>query len=237
MALPINKTPVYTLTIPSTEKKVKFRPFLVKDEKALLLAQQSEDTLTMVNTLKDVIRNCLDDKVDVDELATFDIEYIFAQIRAKSVGEVVELMFKCGHCQDEKAKVKIPIDLTQLEVTKDKDHTSQIALFDNVGVKMKYPDVDLINKIEGLKEDDMNAIFEVVVSCIDFIYDEEQMFYAKEQSREEMIQFLENLTSEQFGKIQKFFETIPKIKKHIEFDCPVCGKHNETTLEGINSFF
>lgn len=237
MALPINKTPVYTLTIPSTEKKIKFRPFLVKDEKALLLAQQSEDTATMINTLKEVIRGCLDDKVNVDELATFDLEYIFTQIRARSVGEVIELMFTCGHCKDEKAKVKIPIDLTELEVTKSKEHSATIPLFDNVGVKMKYPDVDLIKKIESVKEDDMNSVFEVVINCIDFIYDEEQMFYAKEQSKQELMQFLENLTSEQFANIQKFFETIPKISKKIEFDCPVCGKHNETVLEGINNFF
>lgn len=237
MALPINKTPVYSLTIPSTEQKVDFRPFLIKDEKALLLAQQSEDTSVMVKTLKDVIRNCIDSEVNVDELAIFDLEYIFTQIRAKSVGEIVDLIFTCGHCKDEKAKVKISFDLTEIEVKKDPEHTDMIPLFGDVGVKMKYPDVDLIKKLENVKEDDMNAVFDVVIACIDFIYDQEQVFSAKEQSKQEMQQFLENLTTEQFSKIQKFFETLPKISKKIEFNCPVCGEHNETVLEGINSFF
>lgn len=237
MALPMNKTPVYNMTIPSTGKSVKFRPFLVKDEKALLLAQQSEDPIVMINTLKEVIRDCLDKAVDVDALATFDIEYIFAQLRAKSVGENVELIVKCAHCEDENAKMKVSIDLTKLNVEKPEGHTDTIQLFGDVGIKLKYPDIDLIRKMETIKTDDMNQVFEIVVSCIDFIYDSEQMYYAKEQSKAEMMQFLENLTSEQFTKVQAFFETMPKIRQKIEFDCPVCGKHNETVLEGINNFF
>ena len=236
MALPMNKSPVYNMTIPSSGEKVNFRPFLVKDEKALLLAQQSEDPV-VITTLKEVIKGCLDSKIDVDTLAIFDIEYIFAQLRAKSVGEIVDLVFTCGHCDQEKNKMKVQIDLTELKVDKPEGHTNTIQLFGNVGIKLKYPDIDLIRKLEKMKGDDMTQIFEVVISCIDYIYDEEQMFYAKDSSKSELMQFLENLTSEQFVKIQSFFETMPKIKHDVDFTCPACGAKNHTSLEGINSFF
>jgi hypothetical protein len=237
MALPINKTPIYNLTIPSTGESVDYRPFLVKDEKALLLAQNSEDPVVMITTLKDVIRGCLDSKIDVDTLATFDIEYIFAQLRAKSVDENVNLVFTCGHCDKEDNKVKVTIDLTKLKVEKDPEHTPTIILYDNVGVKLRYPDIEMIRKIDELKDVDMAQIFDVIISCIDFIYDDEQMYYAKDSTKAELMQFLENLTSDQFGRIQKFFETMPKIQEVVEFDCPACAAHNKTTLQGINSFF
>lgn len=237
MALPINKTPIYNLTIPSTEKVVKYRPFLVKDEKALLIAQQSEDTAVMIDTLKDIIASCIIDEINVNELASFDIEYIFSQIRAKSIGEIVELVFPCAHCDDEKAKVKVSFDLTKLKVEKPENHSNMIELFDNVGIKLRYPDMDTIKKIEASNASDMDQVFNVVMNCIDFIYDSEEVYHAKEQSKQELLQFLENLTTEQFAKIQKFFESMPKIRQEVQFDCPICGKHNEFTLEGINSFF
>jgi Zn finger protein HypA/HybF involved in hydrogenase expression len=237
MALPLSKTPVYNLTIPSSGEKVKFRPFLVKDEKALLLAQQSEDPVVMINTLKEVIKSCLDDKVDVKKLATFDVEYIFTQLRAKSVGEISELVFKCGHCDSEDGRVKLKIDLTELKVDKPENHKDIIPLFDSVGIKMKYPDMDLIKKLEGVNTESMDQIMDVVIECIEYIYDEEQMYHTEEQTKAEMVQFLENLTSDQFAKIQKFFETMPKVKHEIDFECPACKSHNHTVLEGINNFF
>jgi DNA-directed RNA polymerase subunit M/transcription elongation factor TFIIS len=237
MALPVSKTPVYHLTVPSTGENVKFRPFLVKDEKALLLAQQSEDPVVMINTLKEVIRGCLDDNVNINKLATFDIEYIFAQLRARSVGEIIDLVFTCANCEEEGNTVKLKIDLTTIKVNKPEDHTDTISLFDNVGVKMKYPDVDMIKKLEAIDEVDMNSIFEVIISCIDYIYDDEQMFYAKETPKAEMMQFVENLTSTQFVKLQAFFETMPKIKHEVDFECPACKHKNHSVLEGINSFF
>jgi hypothetical protein len=237
MALPINKTPIYNLTIPSTGEFVNFRPFLVKDEKALLLAQNSDDPTVMINTLKDVIRGCLDSKIDVDRLAIFDIEYIFAQLRAKSVGESIDLIFTCGHCEQENNKLKVSIDLTKLKVDKDPEHTNTISLYDNVGIKLRYPDIAMIRKIDELNNVDMIQIFNIIVDCIDFIYDEDQMYYPKDSTRDELMQFLENLTSDQFARIQKFFETMPKIQEVVEFNCPACSQHNKTTLEGINSFF
>ena len=237
MALPIGLTPSYNLTIPSSGKQVKFRPFLVKEEKALLIAQQSEDPTVMIDTLKDVIRGCIKDPIEVDSLATFDLEYIFAQIRAKSVGENVELVFMCDACNDPNAKVKLTFDLTQLKVEKDPDHTNNIALYDGTGIIMKYPGIDTINKIQNMDSSNIEQLFGVVVDCIESIYSGEQVYHAKEQSREELKEFIENLTTDQFAKVQRFFETMPKIRQAVEFTCPVCGEHHKRYLEGINSFF
>ena len=238
MGLPINAAPVYTLTIPSTKQEVKYRPFLVKEEKALLIAQQSDDETVMIDTLKNILKDCIKSTdVNVDKLAMFDIEYIFAQVRAKSVGELVDLIFKCDTCEDEKAKVKITFDLTKLNVEFPEGHKDQIELFDGVGVKMKYPDLALLKKAKDAKIEDVNQVFDVVIDCIDFIYTAEEVFHAKEQSRTELMQFIENLTSEQFAKIQAFFETMPKLKQTVDYKCPVCNKEHHKYLEGINSFF
>lgn len=240
MALPIMNTPIYNLVVPSTGDKIKYRPFLVKEEKALLIAQQSEDINIMVDSLKQVIRGCVLDKLDVDSLATFDIEYIFTQIRAKSVGEVVELLFPCDedHGEDnDKAKLKISIDLTNLQVEFPKDHTKQIPLFGEVGVIMKYPSFDMMSKMETLNVEDVDGIFDIIASSIDLIYEGEEIYYAKEQSKEELLEFLYNLTNEQFAKLQQFFAKMPKISKTVEYNCPICSKHHSVTLEGMQSFF
>lgn len=238
MALPMMNTPTYNLVIPSTEKSVKYRPFLVKEEKALLIAQQSEDLMVMVDTLKSVIKTCVLDTIDVNKLATFDLEYMFTQIRAKSVGEIIELIFPCDndHGEDnEKARVKVSIDLTTLTVEKDNNHTNKIDLFGDVGVMMKYPTMDVMRKLDD--SDSIDNIFDVVAMSIDYIYQGDEIFYAKEQKHEELLQFLNNLTSEQFVKIQNFFDTMPRIKKQIEYTCPVCQKEHKKMLEGMQSFF
>lgn len=237
MALPKNSTPIYNLIIPSTGKSVKYRPFLVKEEKALLLAQQSEDSTVMLNTLQDIIGTCIVDKIDTSTLAIFDLEYIFTQLRAKSVGEEVELMFKCGHCEDDKAKVKIKFDLTEIKVDKDPNHTNKITLFDNVGVVLKYPTMNVINKLESIQSGNYDDIFSIIIECIDYIFDDESIYYAKETSREELETFLNDLNSAQFAKIQTFFETMPKIKQDIDFICPICNTENHTTLSGLSAFF
>jgi hypothetical protein len=240
MALPMMSAPTYSMVIPSTDATVKYRPFLVKEEKALLIAQQSEDVKVMVETLKEVVKSCVVDKIDVEKLATFDLEYMFTQIRAKSVGETVDLVFPCDvdHGENnEKARAKVSIDLTTLVVEKSPEHTSRIDLFGDVGVVMKYPTVDIMKKLEKLDTDDLDAIFSVMAECIDFVYQGDEIFYAKEQSHNELVQFLNNLTSDQFLKVQKFFETMPRIKKAVDYSCPVCGKQHHVVLEGLQSFF
>lgn len=236
MALPLNSTPIYQLTVPSTDKVVKFRPFLVKEEKALLLAQQSEDPNVMIDTLQEVIKSCVKDEIDVGKLAVFDLEYIFTQIRAKSVGEEVELVFRCQHCDDDKARVNVKIDITQIDVQKTEDHTKQIPLFDDVGIVMKYPSLNMVKKLESLGNS-MQDIFNIVIDCIDYIYNGDELIYASETSKEELEEFLNNMTTDQFANIQKFFSTMPVMKKQVDYDCPVCGAHNQAELSGISSFF
>lgn len=237
MALPMNVAPSYQLVIPSTNQQVNYRPFLVKEEKILLIAQQSEDPKVMVESLKDVIKGCVKDDIDINHLALFDLEYIFTQIRGKSVGEIVELIFPCDTCTDEKAKSKVTIDLSKVQVTKSEDHSKTISLFGDVGVMMKYPNMDTLQKLEGLDVTDYNQIFNIVVECMDAIYNNDELYYTKDQTKEEILEFLGNLTSEQFGKIQNFFLTMPKLKQDVEYKCPVCNKEHKKTLEGLQSFF
>lgn len=237
MALPIISAPTYVVNIPSTKETIKYRPFLVKEEKALLIAQQSEDPVTMINTLKGVIKSCTMDCVDVDKLAIFDIEYLFAQIRAKSVGEIVNLIFRCDTCEDEKARVKRDIDLTTLAVHFPEGHEKNVVLYGDVGVMMKYPSIDIVKEFENLQESDVETIFKIICKCVDFIYDGEEIYYTKDQKMSDIEQFINNLTQEQFKKLQQFFETMPKLKHHVEYDCPVCGKHHDVSLEGLDGFF
>lgn len=238
MALPVQSTPTYNLEVPSTKETLKFRPFLVKEQKALLLAQQSEDAAVMVDTLKGVIRSCAQSKVDVDKLAIFDLEYIFSQIRSKSVGETVDLIFSCDVCDDEKAKVKMTIDLSKLQVEKDPKHEQKIHLFDDVGVVMKYPSVNVINTMDKYGVDaEVDLVFDIVCECIDYIYDSNELYHASEQSKEELQSFVNNLTAEQFEKIETFFETMPKLRQKVNYTCPVCSREHNKVLEGLNSFF
>lgn len=237
MALPMSNTPTYTLTIPSIKKEVKYRPFLVREEKALMIAQQSEDPMVMVNTLKDVIKSCVVGEFNVEELATFDLEYIFTQLRAKSVGETVDLIFPCDVCEDEKARVQISFDITKLQVETLPDHDSKVHLFGDVGVVMKYPTMQVLKKLQNLDTNNLDDLFKIVAECIDYIYQGNELFYGKEQSQEELLEFINNLSSEQFAKIQKFFETMPRLKQEVNYNCPVCGKSHHKVLEGLQSFF
>lgn len=237
MALPMNATPTYTLTVPSSKENVKFRPFLVKEEKALLIAQQSEDAKVMVDTLKQVITSCVQTKLDVDNLATFDLEYIFSQIRAKSVGETIELIFPCDVCDDEKAKVKISFDVSKVQVFFPEGHDKKVELFNDVGVVMRYPSLEIIKKIENIEVDDVDSIFDVVSECIEIVYTADEVFHTRDQSKQEVLEFLGNLTTDQFNKIQRFFETMPRLKQEVKYSCPLCKKPHEKVLEGLDSFF
>ena len=189
MALPIMSTPTYNLVVPSTGATVKFRPFLVKEEKALLIAQQSEDAQVMINTLKNVIKSCVQDNIDVDKLAIFDLEYIFLQLRGKSVGESIDLYLPCDEDHgenNEKAKTKITLDINTINVEVGEGHTNKFELFGDVGVVMKYPTVEVLKQLDGLDENDFDKIFEIIALSIDYIYQGDQLFYASEQKKEEL---------------------------------------------------
>jgi hypothetical protein len=239
MALPMNSTPIYNLVVPSTKKSVTYRPFLVKDQKALLVAQQSADQKVMIDTLKEVIKSCITETIDVSKLAIFDIEYIFTQLRSKSVGETVDIVLSCDedHGSDnEKAKLKHTVDLSEIKVQEKEGHTDKIGLFGDVGVVMKYPNIDDIKKLQGgvvTNED----TFKLVAASIDYIYDNDAVYHSKDQTEQELMDFINNLTSEQFGKIQSFFDTMPKMTHTINYNCPVCNKAHKIVLEGMESFF
>lgn len=235
MALPKLDSTIYTLTVPSTQIKITFRPFVVKEQKALMIAQQSDDTTVMIDTLKAVIASCVTSpKFDVDTLATFDLEYIFLQIRAKSVGEIVELLFTCDECE---LQTKISFDLTKLQVEFPEGHNKIIKLTETIGVSLKYPDIDLLKIIETLDINDIDAIFDIIIMCIEFIYDENQVHQARDQTKVELEEFLNSLNTEQFKNVQQFFETMPRLQQKVVFDCPKCKHHHDKILNGISSFF
>jgi hypothetical protein len=239
MALPMNSTPIYNLVVPSTKKSVKYRPFLVKDQKALLVAQQSADQRVMIDTLKEVIKSCITDSIDVSKLAIFDIEYIFTQLRSKSVGETVDIVLSCDEDHgedDEKAKIKHTVDLSEIKVQEKEGHTNKIGLFGDVGVVMKYPNMDDIKKLQGGSVTNEDT-FKLVAASIDYIYDNDAVYHAKDQTEKELMDFINNLTSEQFTKIQGFFDTMPKMTHTINYNCPVCKKAHTVVLEGMESFF
>lgn len=240
MALPSNTTPIYTTKIPSTKKEFKYRPFFVREEKALMIAQQSEDTGIMLDTIKEVIKACAKTPIEIDKLASFDIEYLFLQLRASSVGEMIELIFACDndHGEDnDKALSRVAVNLQEVEVKFSEGHTAKIPLFGDCGVMMKYPSVDTLKKIEKADVNDTDAMFDIVCDCIDFIYDADQIFSAKDQKKEELLEFLNNLTSQQFAKVQEFFQTMPQLRVDVNYTCPVCGLVHNKYMEGLASFF
>jgi Zn finger protein HypA/HybF involved in hydrogenase expression len=238
MALPILQTPVYTLKIPSLDKEVKIRPFLIREEKALLIAQQSQDLQVMIDTIKEIAKSCIkDNSVDIESLSIFDLEYIFTQLRARSVGEYVELYFACDECDSPESNVKLTLDLTKIQVKFDEKHNKKISLYGDVGIMMKYPNIKTLSALEKVRSGDIESIFDVVIDSIDFIYTGDEVFHAKEQTREELYEFINSLTQEQFKKLEQFFETMPKLQETVEYDCPVCKKHHDKVVEGIESFF
>lgn len=242
MALPKIDVPIYKITLPLSKKKIKIRPFLVKEEKLLLMAMESEDEDAALLTIKQIVNNCCLDKMDVDDLPILDLEYIFLQLRARSVGEIIDLQYKCNNNvkeEDEEKKcgnvIKLQFNALEVQPIFQKDHVSKIELTSKLGIMMKYPNFKLMEKIKDLSETEM--LIKTIVGCIDYIYDDESVYYSKDVSEEELIDFVDSLTREQFAKIQQFFDTIPKLKKNLDFKCSKCGYQEELVLEGIQSFF
>ena len=247
MGLPTIAVPEYTLTIPSSGKEVKYRPFLVKEEKILLLALESEKTEEIINTTKTIINNCVYGDIDVDNMPTFDVEYIFLQLRGKAKGEVLDLKYKCPKCEQE---ISIDINIDNIAVQKNKEHTKDIKLNEELGVVMKYPNLSLQSKIIEVEDKpEVEKLFETMIACIDYIYDKETTYPSKDHTEQEMSTFLESLTDNQFQNISKFFETSPTLRHEIELHCKnkgkvpkgekkkECGYKEKITLEGLNSFF
>ena len=237
MPLPKISAPSYELVIPSSKKKVKYRPFLVKEEKVLILALESQDTKQIANAVKDVISHCILTRgIKVEKLATFDIEYLFLNIRGKSVGEEVEIMITCP--DDGKTQVPTMVNLDDIQVSTDKDHTTDIKLDDEYTLRMKYPSMDEFIKTNFASgEVDVEDTFKLVSSCIDQVYSEEESWASADCTKKELSDFVESLNSKQFKSVEKFFETMPKLKHTITVVNPETKVENEIVLEGLQSFF
>ena len=237
MPLPKIATPTYELVIPSTKKKIKYRPFLVKEEKVLIIAMESEDTTQIANAVKDVIKNCIITRgVKVEELSTFDIEYLFLNIRGKSVGEEVEVLVTCP--DDGSTKVPMNIVLDDIGIQYDDDHSPDIKLDDSLTLRMKYPSMDQFVK-NNFAIDDVNVdeTFDIITSCIEQVYNEEESWSSTDCTKKELRDFLDSLSSKQFKEIEKFFATMPKLSHTIQVKNPNTDVESEIVLEGLASFF
>jgi hypothetical protein len=238
MVLPKIATPSYTLEIPSIKKEIKFRPFLVKEEKILIIAMESEDSKQIADAVKTVISNCILTKgIKVDQLATFDIEYLFLNIRGKSVGESVDVLITCP--DDEKTQVPVSINLDEIKVTIDENHSKDIKLDDNLTLRMKYPSMKEFIKTNFGNNFNMSVddTFDLVLSCIEQVYSEEESWSASDCTKKELSEFIEQLTSNQFKEIERFFSTMPKLSHILKIKNPNTQVESEVILEGLTSFF
>ena len=236
MPLPKIVTPTFELTLPSNKKKVKYRPFLVKEEKILILAIESGGMKEVTMAIKDVLKNCvLTRGIKIDELPTFDIEYLFLNIRARSIGESIDLVITCP--DDGKTKVNTKIYIDEVKVKKSKDHTQDVKIDDTYTLRLKYPSLDQFVDENFNFEKETDNTFSLVASCIEMIFSKEEAWEGKDSTHEELVGFLEQLNSSQFKEIQKFFETMPKLSHDIEVENPVTKVKSTVTLEGLASFF
>ena len=239
MPLPKIATPTYELVLPSSNRKIKFRPFLVKEEKILILAMESQDTKQIANAVKNVITHCILTKgIKVDKLSTFDIEYLFLNIRGKSVGEDIEVMVTCP--DDGKTQVPTLINIDSIKVQRSDDHESDIKLDDTYTLRMKYPSLnEFIKSNFAGGVDDMNVddTFDLIASCIEQVYSEEESWSSADCTKKELKDFLEQLDSKQFKMIEKFFETMPKLSHTVTVINPNTKKENKIVLEGLQNFF
>jgi hypothetical protein len=238
MPLPKIATPTYELELPSTGETIQYRPFLVKEEKVLVIALESEDTKQITTAIKSVIKNCILTKgIKVETLPTFDIEYLFLNIRGKSVGEELEVNIICP--DDGETQVPVKVNLDDIQVQKQEEHTKRVKLDDSIMMEMKYPSLDqfIKNNFDLTQGNTMDQSFELIASCIDKIYTEEEVWAAADCSKKELNEFLESMNSSQFKGIEQFFETMPKLSHTIKVKNPVTEVESEVVLEGLASFF
>jgi len=241
--LPKLDVPIYEVKLISTGKTIRFRPFLVKEQKLFLMASEATDPKETINTIRQVLKNCILDELDIDSLPTFDLEFLFMNLRARSVEEVVDLKYKCNNIvkndKDEDTtctgSVEFKLNLLEIEPIKDPNHTNKIQLTDNLGVALKYPSFDMIQKYESKSENEIMA--GVLTDCIDYVFDNDQIYYAKDQTKEELDEFIDNLQQKDLEKIKVFFDTMPEIKKDVHFKCPKCLYEEDIQIKGLQNFF
>lgn len=242
MPLPTVATPSYELTLPSNKKTIKYRPFLVKEEKVLILAMESGDPKDITNAVKSVLKDCILTRgIKIDSLPSFDIEYIFLNIRAKSVGESVDLIITCP--DDGETQVDVTVNVDEIEVIIPEGHTSEIKIDDNISLKMKYPSLQefIDNNFDfgstNTSKDTIEKSFAVVASCVDVVYTKDESWSAGDVTKKELIEWLQTFDSNQFKGIERFFDTMPKLSHTLTVKNPNTGVDNEIVLEGLSSFF
>jgi len=236
MALPKSALPTYELVVPSTSKKIKYRPFVVKEEKLLLLALDTKDDKQIENAIRTLLKGCIQTRIKLEDLTLFDLELIFLNIRAVSVGEQVELKVVCK--DDNKTEVAYNLDLNDVEVVYPKDHSKKIELTDEMGIIMKYPGYNEFVSSSIIGDDpSVDNITSVIAECVDQIYDKEEVYDSSTTTKKEFIEFLENLTTTQFNKIQRFFETAPRVEHRFTVKNPNTGEPSEFVITGLSNFF
>ena len=236
MALPKTVLPTYELVVPSTGKKIKYRPFVVKEEKLLLLALDSGDDKQIESAVRNLLKSCIQTRIKIDELTLFDLELIFLNIRAVSVGEVVDLVLTCK--DDNETKVSYKLDLNNVGVIRPEGHSKKVELTDTMGLIMKYPGYNqfISGSIIG-QAPEQDTITEVIASCIDQIYDGEEVFDSSTTSHQDFKEFVDGMTTKQFGALQKFFETCPRVEHSFKVKNPNTGVESEFTINGLQNFF
>ena len=236
MALPKINTPTYELVVPSTDEKIEYRPFLVKEEKILLIAMESGKQKDIISAIKQIVTACTFGKLKIGRMPMFDVEYLFLNIRAKSVGEISEL--KLIAPDDKKTKVDVEVDLSTIQVQEEEGHTNKIELTDEMGIYMQYPTVDTFGE-SGISDINASNMLDVITACIAQIYDKkgEEVFEAKDQTKKEMLDFVEQLNSKEFQDVQSFFDTAPKLKHEITIKNPKTKVESKVVLSGLSDFF
>ena len=242
MALPKLNVPVYEAILPSTETVIKYRPFLVKEEKILLTAMESEDEKSITDAVKQIIKNCVQGDLDVERLPTFDIEYIFLRLRAKSVGEEVKIGLRPWGCPENKGELcefttEVPINLEEVKVQKNENHTNKIMLSDDIGIILRYPNIESIKEIMkgGLSESEVGL--NVMKNPVEMVFTQEETHERDTFTEKELEDFFDSLNTLQMEKIREFFDTMPVLKHTVKYNCKTCGEEKETTVQGLQSFF
>jgi len=242
MALPIITVMKHELTLPSSGEKITFRPFLVKEEKILMIAMQSKEPKDMVRALKEIVVSCVEKDIKVNSLPPFDLEYIFLQLRARSIGDIIPINYSIPEelCKDEKktCAFETELNLDDIKVHKNKNHKDLINLTDTIKLKMRYPNMEASAAISGAEGAEMvDKTFDLIGQCIEYIMDGEEMHNLSDYTKKERDEFLDSLSTQNFKEIQTFFDTMPKLKHEVSTKCKVCGKENKRVLEGMADFF
>jgi len=238
MPLPTISTPTYELILPSSNKKIRYRPFLVKEEKILILAMESQDSKQIARAVKDVLSKCILSKgIKVERLSTFDIEYLFLNIRGKSVGEQIEVMVTCP--DDGKTQVPMSINIDSIKIQRDETHERDIKLDDTYTLRMKYPSLSefIKNNFSSVENMNVDDTFDLIASCVDQVYSEEESWASEECTKKELNNFIESLNSSQFKMVEKFFETMPKLSHTVKVTNPNTKVESDIKIEGLQSFF